>query len=144
MLWLNSKNQIVSLYFYDNKKQATIVSPSCHLKANVNHLRSTSTYTSYFLLLFFVTKYYKSVVYVGGDSVKSDQTYIILMSSVGGKTSNRFCLILALRNIFLKIYTGFVEAPILKLKWQNAFFGLGQKNKKISLSRIFINSFFRS
>ncbi len=43
----------------------------------MNHLRSTSTYTSYFLLLFFVTKYYKSVVYVGGDSVKSDQTYII-------------------------------------------------------------------
>ena len=75
MLRLNSNNQIVSLYFYDNKKQATIVSSSCHLKANVNHLRSTSTYTSYFLLLFFVTKYYKSVVYVGGDSVKSDQTW---------------------------------------------------------------------
>jgi hypothetical protein len=76
MLRLNSNNQIVSLYFYDNKKQSTIVSSSCHLKANVNHLRSTSTYTSYFLLLFFVTKYYKSAVYVGGDSVKSDQTYI--------------------------------------------------------------------
>ena len=76
MLRLNSNNQTVSLYFYDNKKQTTIVNSSCHLKANVNHLRSTSTYTSYFLLLFFVTKYYKSVVYVGGDSVKSDQTYI--------------------------------------------------------------------
>ncbi len=76
MLRLNSDNQIVSLYFYDNKKQATIVSSSCHLKTNVNHLRSTPTYTSYFLLLFFVTKYYKSVVYVGGDSVKSDQTCI--------------------------------------------------------------------
>ena len=81
MLRLNSNNQIVSLYFfYNNKKQATIVSSSCHLKANVNHLRSTSTYTSYFLLLFFVTKYYKSVVYVGGDSVKSDQTFIIFMN----------------------------------------------------------------
>ena len=74
MLRLNSSNQIVLLYFYDNKKQTTIVSSSCHLNATVNHLRSTSTYTSYFLLLFFVTKYYKSVVYVGGDSVKSDQT----------------------------------------------------------------------
>ncbi len=74
MLRLNSNNQIVSLYFYDNKTQATIVSSSCHLKTNVNHLRSTSTYTSYFLLLFFVTEYYKSVVYVGGDSVKLDQT----------------------------------------------------------------------
>jgi hypothetical protein len=41
----------------------------------VNHLRSTSTYTSYFILLF-VTKYYKSAVHVGGDSVKSDQTYM--------------------------------------------------------------------
>jgi hypothetical protein len=40
----------------------------------VNHLRSTSTYTSYFILLFLVTKYYKSAVYVGGDSFKSDQT----------------------------------------------------------------------
>jgi hypothetical protein len=75
MLRLNSNNQIVSLYFYDNKKQTTIITSSCHLKPNVNHLRSTSTYTSYFLLLFFVTKYYKSVVYVGGDSVKSHQTY---------------------------------------------------------------------
>jgi hypothetical protein len=74
MLRLNSDNQIVSLYFYVNKKQTTIVSSSCHLKANVNHLRSTLIYTSYFLLLFFVTKYYKSAVYVGGDSVKSDQT----------------------------------------------------------------------
>ncbi len=27
-----------------------------------------------------MTKYYKSVVYVGGDSVKSDQTYIVLGS----------------------------------------------------------------
>jgi hypothetical protein len=42
----------------------------------VNHLRSTSTYTSYFILLLFVTKYYKSAVHVGGDSVKSDQTFI--------------------------------------------------------------------
>jgi hypothetical protein len=44
----------------------------------VNHLRSTSTYTSYFILLLFVTKYYKSAEYVGGDSVKSDQTWICL------------------------------------------------------------------
>ncbi len=80
MLRLNSDNQIVSFYFYDNKKQTTIVSSSCHLKPTVNHLHSTSTYTSYFLLLFFVTKYYKSVVNVGGDSVKSDQTYIYLPS----------------------------------------------------------------
>ncbi len=77
MLRLNSNNQIVSLYFYDNKKQTTIVSLSCHSNATVNHLRSTSTYTSYFLLLFFVTKYYKSVVYVDGDSVKSDQTSML-------------------------------------------------------------------
>ena len=76
MLQHNSNNQIVSSHFNDNKKQSTIVSSSCHLKATVNHLRSTSTYTSYFLLLFFVTKYYKSAVYVGGDSVKSDQTSI--------------------------------------------------------------------
>ena len=76
MLQHNSNNQIVSSHFNDNKKQSTIVSSSCHLKATVNHLRSTSTYTSYFLLLFFVTKYYKSAVYVGGDSVKSDQTWI--------------------------------------------------------------------
>ena len=76
MLQLNSNNQIVLLYYYDNKKQITIVLSSCHLNATVNHLRSTSTYTSYFVLLFFVTKYYKSAVYVGGDSVKSDQTCI--------------------------------------------------------------------
>ncbi len=74
MLQLNSNNQIVLLYYYDNKKQTTIVLYSCHLNATVNHLRSTSTYTSYFILSFFVTKYYKSSVYVGGDSVKSDQT----------------------------------------------------------------------
>ncbi len=74
MLRLNSINQIVLLYCYDNKKQPTIVLYSCHLNATVNHLRSTSTYTSYFILLFFVTKYYKSTVYVGGESVKSDQT----------------------------------------------------------------------
>jgi hypothetical protein len=74
MLRLNSNNQIVLLYFYDNKKQTTIVLYSCHLNATVNHLRSTSTYTSYFTSLLFVTKYYKSAVYVGGDSVKSDQT----------------------------------------------------------------------
>jgi hypothetical protein len=42
----------------------------------VNHLRSTPTYTSYFILLLVVTKYYKSAVHVGGDSVKSDQTCI--------------------------------------------------------------------
>jgi hypothetical protein len=76
MLRLNSINQIVSMYFYDNKKQTTFVNSSCHFKPNVNHLGSTSTYTSYFLLLLFVTKYYKLAVYVGGDSVKSDQTYI--------------------------------------------------------------------
>ncbi len=76
MLRLNSNNQIVLLYSYDNTKQTTIVSYSCHLNATVNHLRSTLTYTSYFILSFFVTKYYKSVVYVGGGSVKSDQTYI--------------------------------------------------------------------
>ena len=81
MLQHNSNNQIVSSHFNDNKKQSTIVSSSCHLKATVNHLRSTSTYTSYFLLLFFVTKYYKSAVYVGGDSVKSDQTLIYLLSA---------------------------------------------------------------
>ena len=75
MLQLNSNNQIVLLYYYDNKKQITIVLSSCHLNATVNHLRSTSTYTSYFILLFFVTMYYKSAVYVGGDSVKSDQTW---------------------------------------------------------------------
>ncbi len=80
MLQLNSNNQIVLLYYYDNKKQTTIVSYSCHLNATVNHLRSTSTYTSYFILLFFMTKYYKSAVYVGGDSVKSDQTYTIRLN----------------------------------------------------------------
>ena len=77
MLQLNSNNQIVLLYYYDNKRQLTIVLSSCHLNANVNHLRSTSTYTSYFIILFFVTKYYKSAEYVGGDSVKSDQTCIV-------------------------------------------------------------------
>ena len=76
MLRLNSNNQIASLYFHDNKKQTTIVLSSCHLNATVNHLRSTSTYTSYFTLLLLVTKYYKSAVHVGGDSVKSDQTFI--------------------------------------------------------------------
>ena len=76
MLRLYSNNQIVLLYSYDNKKQTTIVSYSCYLNATVNHLRSTSTYTSYFMLLLFVTKYYKSAVHVGGDSVKSDQTCI--------------------------------------------------------------------
>ena len=76
MLRLNSNNQIVSLYFYDNKKQTTFVNSSCHFKSNVNHLRLTSTYTSYFLLLLFVTKYYKLAVNTGGDSVKSDQTFI--------------------------------------------------------------------
>jgi hypothetical protein len=76
MLRLNSNNQIVSLYFYDNKKQSTFVNSSCHFKPIVNHLRSTSTYTSYFLSLLFVTKYYKLAVYAGGDSVKSDQTLI--------------------------------------------------------------------
>ena len=74
MLRLNSNNQIVLLYYYDNKKQTTIVLYSCHLNATVNHLRSTSTYTSYFMLLL-VTKYYKSAVPVGGDSAKSDQTW---------------------------------------------------------------------
>ena len=82
MLQLNSNNQIVLLYYYDNKKQITIVLSSCHLNATVNHLRSTLTYTSYFILLFFVTKYYKSAVYVGGDSVKSDQTFILLGGAV--------------------------------------------------------------
>jgi hypothetical protein len=76
MLQFNSNNQIVSSYFNDNKKQSTIVNSSCHFKPNVNHLLPTSTYTSYFLLLFFVTKYYKLVAQAGGDSVKSDQTYI--------------------------------------------------------------------
>ena len=76
MLRLNSNNQIVLLYYYDNKKQPTIVLYSCHLNATVNHLRSTSTYTSYFTLLLLVTKYYKSAVHVGGDSVKSDQTFM--------------------------------------------------------------------
>ncbi len=80
MFRLNSNNQIVSLYFYDNKKQTTFVNSSCHFKPNVNHLRLTSTYMSYFLLLLFVTKYYKSVVYVGGDSIKSDQTFIYIFS----------------------------------------------------------------
>ncbi len=75
MLRLNSNNQIVSLHSHDNKKQIAIVLSSCHLNATVNHLRSTSTYTSYFILLLPVTKYYKSGVYVGGDSVKSDQTW---------------------------------------------------------------------
>ncbi len=89
MLRLNSNNQIVSLYFYDNKKQTTIVNSSCHLKPNVNHLRSTSTYTSYFLSLLFVTKYYKLAVYVGGDSVKSDQTYMGCESVLGEGAS--FC-----------------------------------------------------
>ena len=77
MLRLNSNNQIVLLYYYDNKKQPTIVLYLCHLNATVNHLRSTSTYTSYFILLLFVTKYYKSAEYVGGDSVMSDQTFIL-------------------------------------------------------------------
>ncbi len=76
MLQFNSNNQFVSSCFNDNKKQSTFVNSSCHFKPNVNHLRSTLTYTSYFLLLFFVTKYYKLEVYADGDSVKSDQTYI--------------------------------------------------------------------
>jgi hypothetical protein len=76
MLRLNSNNQTLSLYFYDNKKQTTFVNSSCHFKPNVNYLRSTSTYTSYFLSLLFVIKYYKLAVYAGGDSVKSDQTCI--------------------------------------------------------------------
>ena len=76
MLRLNSNNQIVSFYFYNNKKQTTFVNSLCHFTPNVNHLRSTSTYTSYFLLLLFVTKYYKLAVYACGDSVKSDQTYM--------------------------------------------------------------------
>jgi hypothetical protein len=37
MLRLNSNNQIVSMYFYDNKKQTTIVNSSCHFKPIVNH-----------------------------------------------------------------------------------------------------------
>jgi hypothetical protein len=74
MLRLNSNNQFVLLYFYDNKKQTTFVNSSCHYKPNVNHLHLTLTYTSYFLLLLFITKYYKLAVYAGGDSVKSDQT----------------------------------------------------------------------
>ncbi len=74
MLRLISNNQIVSLYFYDNKKQTTIINSLRHFKPNVNHLRLTSTYTSYFFSLSFVAKYYKSAVYVGGDSVKSEQT----------------------------------------------------------------------
>jgi hypothetical protein len=77
MLRLNSNNQnCITVFFYNNKKQTTIVNSSCHFKPNVNHLRLTSTYTSYFLSLSFVAKYYKSAVSVGGDSVKSDQTYI--------------------------------------------------------------------
>ncbi len=79
MLQFNSNNQIVSSYFNDNKKQSTIVNSSCHFKPNVNHLLPTSTYMSYFLLLFFVTKYYKLAVYADGDSVKSDQTLIYLI-----------------------------------------------------------------
>jgi hypothetical protein len=43
----------------------------------MNHLRLTSTYTSYFLLLLFVTKYYKLAVYASG--VKSDQTFILML-----------------------------------------------------------------
>ena len=76
MLRLNSINQFVPTYCNDNKKQTTIINSSCHFKPNVNHLRSTQTYTSYFLLFFYLTKYYKLVVYASGDSVKSDQTYI--------------------------------------------------------------------
>ena len=59
------------------KSNQPSLNSSCHFKSTVNHLRSTSTYTSYFLLLFYVTKYYKSAVYAGGESVKSDQTYIL-------------------------------------------------------------------
>ena len=76
MLRLNSNNQFVSSFFNDNKKQTTFVNSSCHFKPFVNHLRSTQTYTSYFLLFFYVTKYYKLVVCASGDSVKSDQTFI--------------------------------------------------------------------
>ena len=79
---LNSNNQIVSLYFYDNKKQTTIINSLCHFKPNVNHLRSTPTYTSYFLLFFYVNKYYKLVVCASGDSVKSDQTYMYIVDVV--------------------------------------------------------------
>ncbi len=78
MLRLNSINQFVLLYLHDNKKQTTILNSLCHLKPNVNYLRSTQTYTSYFLLFFYVTKYYKLVVCASGDSVKSDQTCITL------------------------------------------------------------------
>ena len=80
MLRLNSNNQFVSSYFNDNKKQTTFVNSSCHFKPFVNHLRSTQTYTSYFLLLFFVTKYYKLVVYASGDSVRQTKhSYTSLM-----------------------------------------------------------------
>ncbi len=76
MLRLYSINQFMLTYLHDNKKQTTIVSSSCHFRPNVNYLRSTQTYTSYFLLFFYVTKYYKLVVCATGDSVKSDQTFI--------------------------------------------------------------------
>jgi hypothetical protein len=80
MLRPNSLNQFVLSYLNDNKKQTTIVNSSYHLKPNVNYLRSTQTYTSYFLLFFYITKYYKLVVCTSGDSVKSDQTYIYYIS----------------------------------------------------------------
>ncbi len=55
MLRLISNNQIVSLYFYNNKKQTTFVNSLCHFKPIVNHVRHfTLTYTSYFLSLLFV------------------------------------------------------------------------------------------
>jgi hypothetical protein len=83
MLRLNSINQLVLSYFNDNKKQTTVVNSSCHFKPNVNYLRSTQTFTSYFLLFFYVTKYYKLVVCASGDSVKSDQTFILGLQILG-------------------------------------------------------------
>ena len=68
MLRLNSINQLMSMFFYDNKSNQPSYKSLVHFKPNVNYLRSTQTYTSYFLLFFYVTKYYKLVVYASGDS----------------------------------------------------------------------------
>ncbi len=52
MLRLNSNNQIVLLYFYDNKKQPTIVSSSCHLKSKCEPF--TFNFDLYELLSFII------------------------------------------------------------------------------------------
>ncbi len=56
MLRLNSNNQIVSLYFYDNKKQTTFVNSSCHFKTK--HEPFAFNFDLYELLSFIILRNY--------------------------------------------------------------------------------------